>query len=87
MKKYQVKFRDEAIDDLSRLDKPVAQRILDKTKWLAENFDSITPERLSGEFKELYKLRVGDWRVGYTAHGDIITVHIIDHRSRIYKTR
>ena len=63
---YEVTFTVEAEDDLSRLSKPVTQRILKKIKWLAENFETITPEPLTGEFKGLYKLRTGDYRTLYT---------------------
>ena len=87
MKKYQVDFRDEALEDLDKLDKAVAQRVLNKIRWISENFDNITPERLSGDFRELYKLRIGDWRVGYTVHSELITIHIVDHRGKIYKSK
>ena len=48
---YQVKFMPKAVDDLSRLDKVIAQRILTKVRWLSENFDNLTPEVLIGEWK------------------------------------
>jgi predicted HTH domain antitoxin len=34
---YEVEFMSQAEADLSRLDKPVAQRILKKIRWLSEN--------------------------------------------------
>jgi len=40
---------------------------------------------LSGEFKGVYKLRVGDWRVIYTVEGDSIVVQGIGHRREIYR--
>jgi mRNA interferase RelE/StbE len=57
-------------------------------RWLAENFDMIKPERLKGEmWKDKFKLRVGDYRVIYSVDFEkkIITVHLIGHRSEIYK--
>jgi len=60
---YQVKFMPEAVDDLSRLDKVIARRILTKVRWLSENFDTLTPEVLISEWKGLFKLRVGSYRV------------------------
>jgi mRNA interferase RelE/StbE len=48
----------------------------------------IKPERLKGElWKDKFKLRVGDYRVIYSVDFEkkIITVHLIGHRSEIYK--
>jgi len=60
---YQVKFMPQTVDDLSRLDKVIARRILTKVRWLSENFDTLTPEVLISEWKGLFKLRVGSYRV------------------------
>ncbi len=57
---YQVEFRQEGLDDLRRLDRAVAQRILNKLKWLTQSFDHIIPQPLTGELQGLFKLRVGD---------------------------
>ena len=62
---YEVEFTADAEAYLDRLSKSVAQRILKKIRWLAENFEVITPEPLTGEWKGLFKLRVGDYRVLY----------------------
>jgi len=53
---YNLELMPEARDDLASLDKLVAQRILNKLRWLAENFDAMTPEALTGEWKGLFKL-------------------------------
>jgi len=84
---YQVNLLPTAIDDLRRLHKTVAQRIIAKLRWLAENFDSIRPQGLVGPFAGLSKLRVGDYRVIYEADREnrIITVHLIGHRREIYR--
>ncbi|WP_096894553.1 type II toxin-antitoxin system RelE/ParE family toxin [Candidatus Scalindua japonica] len=62
------------MEDLSRLDKPIIRRILKKVSWLSNNFDSITPESLSGDFKGSFKLRLGDWRVVYTIESELILI-------------
>ncbi|MBC8249588.1 MAG: type II toxin-antitoxin system RelE/ParE family toxin [Anaerolineales bacterium] len=79
----------EARDDLASLDKPIAQRILNKLHWLTENFDALTPEPLTGEWKGLFKLRIGSYRALYTVNRieRRITVHLIKHRGEAYKTR
>jgi len=87
---YAVEFKLEAQEDLARLDKQVAQRILKKIQWLAENFDELTPEALKGKWRGKYKLRVGDYRVIYDfvrARKKQLVVHLVGHRREIYKTR
>ncbi|MGH8652065.1 MAG: type II toxin-antitoxin system RelE family toxin [Gammaproteobacteria bacterium] len=85
---YQVQFTPEALDDLSRLDAPIARRIAEKIQWLAGHFDQSRPETLTGPFAHLFKLRIGDWRVLYTTDPAqrIITIHVVAHRSKIYKS-
>ncbi len=86
---YQVKFMPKAVDDMNRLDKTLAQRILAKIRWLGENFDILTPEVLIGGWKGLFKLRVGSYRAVYTVNqkDQLIIIHLIRHRRDIYKAR
>jgi mRNA interferase RelE/StbE len=84
---YQVVILPKALNDLSKLDKPVSRRIIEKLSWLSENIESITPLSLTGKYTHLFKLRIGDWRVIYEINHDqkVITVHKAGHRSEIYK--
>jgi mRNA interferase RelE/StbE len=87
---YQVEFTAEAEADLTGLSKELAQRILKKVRWLAETIEVITPEPLTGQWKGLYKLRVGDYRVLYTldqGEASTIVIHLVKHRREVYKTR
>jgi len=83
---YTLAFVPQASRDLRLLDKPVAQRILNKLRWLVQSFDHLAPETLTGEFKGFYRLRVGSYRVIYTAHRPdrVLTVHLVGHRRSIY---
>ncbi len=87
MTPYQVEFRPETIDDLGKLDKIIAQRILKRIKWLSENFDNLSPEMLKKGPQGLFKLRVGDWRVIYSVKQKerLITIYLIGHRKEVYK--
>ena len=44
-----VKFTSDGEADLARLDAPEAQRVFNRLRWLAENFDAIRPEVLKQE--------------------------------------
>ncbi len=83
---YQVEFRPKAAQDFDNLDQVVADRLLKKLRWLAENFDSIRPEPLTGPFSGLLKLRVGDYRVVYQVNREkkVLTVRFVGHRREIY---
>lgn len=86
---YRIRMLDAASCGLARLDKAVARRIVERIDWLAENLDRIRPEPLSGDFADLFKLRVGDYRIGYEViHGErLIVVHVIGHRREVYRKR
>ena len=86
---YRIRILDAATRDLARLDKPVGRRIVERIRWLAENLDDIRPEALAGNLAGLYKFRVGDYRVVYEILDaeQVIMIHAIDHRSRIYRRR
>ncbi|NCN25929.1 type II toxin-antitoxin system mRNA interferase toxin, RelE/StbE family [Candidatus Wolfebacteria bacterium CG18_big_fil_WC_8_21_14_2_50_39_7] len=89
MKRWLLEFTLDAERDLAKLDCEIRRRIIDKLDWLLENFEAIFPSVLSGEFREFYKLRVGDWRVIYKINWEerIIIVCCVDRRDKIYKKR
>jgi len=83
---YQVRFLPEAADEFASLDKPIAERVLKKLKWLAENFENFRPMSLRGELKGLFKLRVGSYRVLYSFDRGKRTIYVhLGHRQEIYK--
>ena len=85
---YDVEFTANAESDLGRLDAPIAHRVLTRLRWLTENFDSVRPEALSGQWKGMFKLRVGDYRVLYTCDRAErkIVVHLVGHRLFVNST-
>lgn len=85
--KYKVDFTPHALENISKLDRTVSERITRKVEWLLENLDVVSPQPLKGKFHNMFKLIVGDWRVIYTADfgNKIITIHLIGHRKEIYK--
>ena len=86
---YRIQMTPTAEDDLAKLDKKVARRIADRLKWLAANFENVTPIPLQGSFRGEFKFRVGDYRVFYVFDREnrIITIRAIAHRSKAYRRR
>lgn len=84
--KYGVAFSREAATGLSRLDKQIAQRILDRIKWLSSHIQDVNHKALTGHLKGAFKLRVGDYRVVYELKHkeETLTVRFIAHRSEVY---
>lgn len=84
---YRLRILDAAVQDLKALDRQVASRIVKRIHWLAENFNSLKPQALTGSLADLYKLRVGDYRVIYEVirSESLIVVHAIGHRREIYR--
>ena len=85
MAKVKVEWTEDALYDLEKLDPPVQKRILRKISWFREYFINQTPEHLSGELKEFFKIRIGDWRVIYKLEKNTIVIHAVGHRKDIYK--
>lgn len=62
---YKVIILPKAFENISKLDKAVAQRVADKLTWLSENIEITTQLPLKGSFSGFCKLKAGDWRVIY----------------------
>jgi mRNA interferase RelE/StbE len=78
-------YTPRAERDLRRLDRPVAERILEAHDGLArEGAGDVRP--LTGVPGEL-RLRVGDWRVRFTRdrEGRTLTVLRVVHRGQAYR--
>ena len=60
------------------------QRTVERLRWFLEN--DVLPEPLEGNFKGLYRLRVGDYRIVYDFSAEtIMRVLMVRHRSKAYK--
>jgi mRNA interferase RelE/StbE len=83
---FTLRFTEKAFENLKRLDKSVAERILIKLEWLATNAAIMAHAPLTGQWSGFYRLRVGDYRVIYQMDREnlVIVVEVIGHRSKIY---
>lgn len=86
---YQVEFTNAAEVDLSRLDRTIAQQALDRLHWLADNAETVRHRALTGQWRGVFTLRIGDYRALYTLDRTErrIVVHFVRHRSEIYRLR
>jgi mRNA interferase RelE/StbE len=84
---YTPRVLEPASRQLKQLDPPIARRIVDRIRWLAEHFDETTPVPLKGDLAGLFKLREGDYRIIYEPlrKERLLIVHEIGHRRNIYK--
>lgn len=81
---FSVSYKSTVEDDLRRLDKPVARRILQKIETdLAK--DPARGIAMQGEFQGLFRYRVGDYRIVYARVADGILVLRIRHRKDVYR--
>jgi len=82
---WRIDWTDRALKDAEQLDRQVRARIVGTLDRLAEtgHGDLI---RLQGSGSQL-RLRVGDWRVGFTAdHAErVMRVDWVRHRGRAYR--
>ena len=65
-----VELTPTAEDDLDRLDTTVADRVIAKLRWLAENADTVRVETLSGRWRGVCKCTAPgflDTRLRYAA--------------------
>ncbi len=82
--KFEVKYDPKAENQLDKLERDIARRIINKMRQVGETGRGI--ETLKDE-PYGFKIRVGDYRilVDLTFNPNIIWVRYIDHRGRIYK--
>ena len=83
---YKITFARSARKELQNLPIDVAERILVKIESLAENARPTGCKKLSGGMN-LWRLRVGQYRIIYKIDDDanIIDVVVVRHRRDVYR--
>ena len=79
---YRLTYRPAILKDLGTLDPSMAQRLLDKTKWIASNIDNLRHEAIAPDLPGLSKYAVEDWRIFYSIDHEnhLIDIHgIVRH--------
>ncbi len=83
----QILYLHEFIEELDRLDKDVQKQIKGKLKELYRTpITQHAPLALKGaQFKGLYKIRIGDWRLIYKIQESELLFITLGHRSEVYR--
>jgi mRNA interferase RelE/StbE len=82
---YRLMYQAGVVGDLSAIGAPIAQRLLEKTKWLASNVQNLRHESPDADLPYVHKYAVGDWRIFYVIDRDaqVLDVHAIVHKQAI----
>jgi len=82
--KYKVKWTKTSLDQLKKLDRAIAERIIDKVEKISEK-----PFNFVKKLKQfnLFRLRVGDYRVIMSIEKEKMIIFVLEvgHRRFIYK--
>jgi len=82
---YGLAFRPAVLDDLRKVEISLAQRLFDKTKWLASNVDNLRHQPVTPALPALCKYAVGDWRIFYSINraDQLVEIHHLLHRTAL----
>jgi len=82
---YRLSFQPAVVDDLASIEAPAAQRLFEKTKWIASNVDNLRHEPVAPDLPGLCKYAVGEWRIFYALDrvDQLVDIHAIMHRSSL----
>jgi mRNA interferase RelE/StbE len=84
---YTITFNESALKGLSALQKPVVKKIAAAIDKLGINPRPPGVKKLSGSNENLYRIRIGDYRIIYVIEDvvRIVNVRKIGHRKDIYR--
>jgi mRNA interferase RelE/StbE len=81
---YRLTFQAGLVQDLSVAGHAMAQRLLDKTKWIASNAENLRHEAMR-DLPGLHKYSVADWRIFYAIDRSerLVDIHAVIHRNAL----
>lgn len=80
---FEISWRDGALKDLDKLEVILRKRIVRKVLDFAEGGSFHGVKRMQG-YDNLYRLRVGNYRVVFEFEDNMIVVTKVGHRGKIY---
>ena len=84
---YRVAYLPSVIEDLRVIEPGTAQRLFDKTKWLASNVENLRHEPLAPDLPNISQYAVADWRILYAIDREeqVVDIHKIGTRKELYR--
>lgn len=80
--RFEIRFTPRFLKEIEACDREVQVRIIREINILKTN--PYVGKTLRGEFKGVYSLRIGDYRVLYQIKGNEVVLLIVGHRKRVY---
>jgi len=84
---YRVSYLPAVLNDLRAPEQTMAQRLLDKTKWLASNVANLRLDPLHSDLPGMVQYAVGDWRILYSIDWEehVVAIHRVGTRDELYR--
>ncbi len=84
---YRITYLPAVLNDLHATELPMAQRLLDKTKWLASNAINLRHNPMHPDLPGLIQYAVADWRILYSIDREdhVVAIHRICPRRELYR--
>ncbi|MEM2994457.1 MAG: type II toxin-antitoxin system RelE/ParE family toxin [Candidatus Bathyarchaeia archaeon] len=80
--KFEIRFTPRFLKNIKALNREIQVRILREINILKTN--PYVGKPLRGEWKGVYSLRIGDYRVLYQIKKNAVFLLVVGHRKRIY---
>lgn len=80
--KFEIRFTERFLKNIKALDRKAQARIIREVNILKTN--PYVGKPLRGEWKGVYSLRIGDYRVLYQIKKNEVFLLVVGHRKRVY---
>ncbi|MFI3119371.1 MAG: type II toxin-antitoxin system RelE/ParE family toxin [Methylococcaceae bacterium] len=86
MTRYSIEFKQSAKKELAQLPRPIAEKVAERIKALADNPRPDGCKKLSGSTYS-YRIRINDYRVVYSIIDQCLIIQVIKmgHRKDVYQ--
>ncbi|MGV7224980.1 MAG: type II toxin-antitoxin system RelE family toxin [Nitrospinales bacterium] len=84
--KYRIEFKRSAAKALKKIPKSDQKRVAERIDSLSEKLPDPAKTKMKGD-NPFHRIRVGDYRIIYEIHGDILLIVVlkIGHRKEVYR--
>ena len=84
--KYRIEFKKSAAKALKKIPKSDQKRVAERIDSLSEKLPDPATTKMKGDIP-FHRIRVGDYRIIYETHGDILLIVVlkIGHRKEVYR--